>query len=475
MAVNLGQISESLRRFFDQGQFVPRPSQHFQQNLAVTALVLGRCSADAGPMAAERPFSFAHLPRAAQRHIRLFQIHQFLDRFAMGLTVAIVALALADRGMVLFQITLLFGIYAVTTMMMELPFGGLADRIGRKPVFLAAVIASLVSLALFLSTRNFYVLALSFACIGFGRALRSGTLDAWFVETFTKAAPMVDIQPALAKAQWAGAMGLAGGAVLGGVLPDALGPVATQLGLRAYDVSYLMSFAIMLVVFAFTVLVIVEPPRPRTPGALRQSFGAVPHGIRDVGRLALTHPVVLPLLATLGLFLLATNPVEVLWPTLAKPMLTVDYANTAIGALTAGYFFGIAFGAFLSPYVAQVFGRQHAKTLAAVFVCLAAMQIALAGQSHIGGFAACFIVYSVLLGLSETPASSLLHRCVADHQRATLLSLRSLIQQLGAALGLVLAGALAQAYSANVAWGIGALFLGAAALLTRALHRRLNV
>ncbi|HGG04548.1 MAG TPA: MFS transporter, partial [Aliiroseovarius sp.] len=45
-------------------------------------------------MATETEFSFAALTGAARRHIRVFQIHQFLDRFAMGLTVAVVALAL---------------------------------------------------------------------------------------------------------------------------------------------------------------------------------------------------------------------------------------------------------------------------------------------------------------------------------------------------------------------------------------------
>lgn len=127
-------------------------------------------------MASELDFSFAALTGPARRHIRVFQVHQFLDRFAMGLTIAVVALALTDRGMDLFQISLLFGVYSLTTIAMELPFGGLADTIGRKPVFLAAVVASVISLALFLSTSDFYGLALSFAFIGFGRALRSGTL-----------------------------------------------------------------------------------------------------------------------------------------------------------------------------------------------------------------------------------------------------------------------------------------------------------
>ena len=418
-------------------------------------------------------FSFAALTSSARRHIRVFQIHQFLDRFAMGLTVAVVALALTDRGMDLFQISLLFGVYSLTTMAMELPFGGLADSIGRKPVFLAAAVASLISLALFLSTSDFHVLALSFAFIGFGRALRSGTLDAWFVETFKAAAPNVDVQPALAKAQWANAVGLATGAVLGGLLPDMLGPAAERLGFSIYDVSYAASFGVMLGVLAFTMVAIVENPRPMDVTAFEHGFANVPTVMKDASILALKHPTLSILLAALAFFLMATNPVEVIWPTHARPMLDVGYANTVIGVVTATYFFSIALGASLSPRISQIFERRHAMTLTATFACLAGIQIALALQGGIVGFVTVFILYSVILGVSETPASSILHGCVEDRQRSTMLSLRSLVQQLGAALGLVLTGAVAEMYSTPIAWIVGAGFLLVAVMLTFLLVRRL--
>ncbi|UWR23445.1 MFS transporter [Sulfitobacter sp. S190] len=424
-------------------------------------------------MATQTAFSFNALSDTARRHIRVFQLHQFLDRFATGLTVAVVALALTDRGMDLFQISLLFGIYSVTTMTMELPFGGLADSIGRKPVFLAAVGASLVSLALFLVSRDFAVLAFSFAFIGFGRALRSGTLDAWFVETFRATAPDVDVQPALARAQWANAMGLATGAIAGGTLPDVFGAVALTYGASVYDVSYVASFAVMVGVLVFTVVFIAEAPRPRRRGALRQGFADVPTVIAGAGRLALRHPAVSVLLAALGLFLMATNPVEVIWPTVAKPMLDRGFANSFIGALTAVYFFSIAGGAALSPLISRIFNRRHAVTLAALFACLAGVQVALAMQVGIIGFTGVFVLYAIILGASETPASSILHNCVGDDQRSTLLSLRSLIQQSGAALGLVMVGAVAEIYATPVAWSLGAVFLLMAVVLAFVLAKRL--
>jgi MFS family permease len=428
---------------------------------------------DAAQMAAEIKFSFATLNASARRHVRVFQIHQFLDRFAMGLTVAVVALALTDRGMDLFQISLLFGVYSFTTMTMELPFGGLADSIGRKPVFLTAVIASLISLVLFISTSDFHVLALSVAFIGFGRALRSGTLDAWYVETFRAAAPNVDVQPALAKAQWANAVGLAIGAILGGLLPDMLGEVAKDLGFSIYDVSYVASIGVMLGVFVFTMLAIVEKPHPINVTALMHGYTNVPKVMKDACLLALKHPTLSILLAALAFFLMATNPIEVIWPTHAKPMLDESYANTVIGVITATYFFSIAFGASLSPYISRIFKRRHAMTLAATFACLAGVQITLALQGSIMGFVTVFVLYSVILGVSETPASSILHRCVEDHQRSTMLSLRSLIQQLGAVLGLILAGTVAEIYSTPIAWIVGAVFLFIAVILILVLVRRL--
>jgi hypothetical protein len=105
---------------------------------------------------------------------------------------------------------------------------------------------------------------------------------------------------------------------------------------------------------------IVEKPRPLNFNTLKQGFASVPSVISDAAFLALKHPTLSMLLTALALFLMATNPVEVIWPTYTKPMLDEGYANTAIGALTATYFFSIAFGASLSPRISRIFKRRHA-------------------------------------------------------------------------------------------------------------------
>ncbi|MBN8293403.1 hypothetical protein JI664_15625 [Rhodobacter sp. NTK016B] len=97
---------------------------------------------------------FAQLPIAARRHVYVFQGHQFLDRFAMGAIVTVTALALDGWGLGVGEIGTLFAVCAAVTMMAELPFGGLADGVGRKPVFLIATVASLSTLFDPLSDRE---------------------------------------------------------------------------------------------------------------------------------------------------------------------------------------------------------------------------------------------------------------------------------------------------------------------------------
>ena len=142
-----------------------------------------------------------------------------------------------------------------------------------------------------------------------------------------------------------------------------------------------------------TMVAIAEKPRPKAKNALRQAFGSVPTVIRDASVLALKHPTLSILLASLAFFLMATNPVEVIWPTHTKPMLDEGYANTVIGVVTATYFFSIAFGASLSVHISRIFKRRHAMALAAIFAGLAGAQIALALQGSIIGFVAVFILY----------------------------------------------------------------------------------
>ena len=411
---------------------------------------------------------FAELPDPARRHVHLFQGHQFLDRFAMGVIVAVTALALQGRGLGAREIGALFAVYAAVTMTAELPFGGLADGVGRKPVFLIATVASVLASALFILSDAFWPLAASFGLVGLGRALRSGTLDAWYVEGLHAHAPGAPIQPLLARAQTANFAGLGLGAIVGGFLPglapgnDASSPM---IGQTIYDVSYAAGLALTLVVVAYTVLLIREPARAPNGAALLREVRAVPGTIRDGARLAVSNRALLLLLTILALMLFATGPVEVLWPTVVQAMQGPERAAAVVGLLTAGYFLAIAVGAALAGRASRLFGRRPAVTLAAVLGALLLCQIALALQGTLASFIGAFLMFSVVLGLSEPPAASILHAHVPDDRRSTILSVQSSIKQLGAMAGLLVLGRIGETDGVGTAWIAGTAGLAAAAAL----------
>ncbi|MFW8595969.1 MFS transporter [Cribrihabitans neustonicus] len=419
--------------------------------------------------------SFAKLPTPARRHVYLFQGHQFLDRFAMGVIVAVTALALRGRGLGVGEIGALFAIYAAVTMTAELPFGGLADGVGRKPVFLLATVASLMASIVFIWSDAFWPLAASFALVGLGRALRSGTLDAWYVEGLHAHAPGVEIQPFLARAQTANFAGLGFGALVGGFLPGLVAgndPSDPLIGRTIYDVSYAAGLALTLIVFTYTVLLIREPVRTLNGAVVLREIRAVPGTIRDGAQFAISHRTLFLLLAILTLMLFATNPVEVLWPTVVQTMLDPERAAAVVGLLTAGYFLAIAVGASVAGRVGRFFKRRNAATLAAVLGALVVCQIALALQESLMGFIVVFLLFSVVLGLSESPAASILHAYAPDNRRSTILSVQSLLKQLGAMVGLLILGWIGESEGVGVAWIAGAASLGAAAALAILLARQ---
>ncbi|ETX12913.1 hypothetical protein OCH239_15355 [Roseivivax halodurans JCM 10272] len=411
---------------------------------------------------------FAKLPTSARRHVYLFQGHQFLDRFAMGVIVAVTALALQGRGLGVGEIGALFAVYAAVTMITELPFGGLADGLGRKPVFLIATVASFTASVVFILSETFWPLAASFALVGLGRALRSGTLDAWYVEGLRLHAPGIEIQPLLARAQAANFTGLGTGAIVGGVLPGLIAgndPSAPLIGQTVYDVSYAAGLALTVTVFAYSVLLIQEPARSLGTAVILQEVRAVPNTIRDGAQLAASDRILSMLLTILAVMLFATNPVEVLWPTVVQTMLDPERAAAAVGFLTAGYFLAIAVGASLAGQVGRLFGRRHAVTLAVVLGALIVCQIALAWQGSLEGFIGAFLLFSMVLGLSESPAASILHAQVPDNRRSTILSVQSLLKQLGAMVGLLVLGWIGAAEGVGAAWIAGTVGLGAAVAL----------
>ncbi|MDP9443143.1 MAG: MFS transporter, partial [Actinomycetota bacterium] len=172
---------------------------------------------------------------------RRFLLLRGLRWFPTGLLIPVLVLLLLDRGLSLGQIGLVTAAQGVMVLLLELPTGALSDAIGRRPVLLLATAFQLASLALLAAADSLGLLVVVFALQGVYRALESGPLEAWYVDTTQGADPDADIESGLARggvvlglAISAGTLASSGLVLLGpvGGVEQLVLPVLAALGLE---------------------------------------------------------------------------------------------------------------------------------------------------------------------------------------------------------------------------------------------------
>lgn len=156
---------------------------------------------------------------AIQKVERLYNTVTFLHWFATSMTAAVSILLARERGLTLAEIGLYTSVFAACTALLELPTGGLADNVGRKRVTLWAYWFSILSRLLLLFSVNVPLYLLYAVVAATARALGSGALEAWFLNTLKNLDPNVNLQPILARNSALTMLALGGGALCGGALP----------------------------------------------------------------------------------------------------------------------------------------------------------------------------------------------------------------------------------------------------------------
>ena len=134
------------------------------------------------------------VPITAERARRTLLVLSFTRWFPVGLIIGLTALLMLQRGMGLTEIGLILATQGVILLVLELPTGGLADAIGRRPVLVLAGIISLISAVLFVTAHTLVAFVVATALQGIFRALDSGPLEAWYVDTAQADDPAVPVR-----------------------------------------------------------------------------------------------------------------------------------------------------------------------------------------------------------------------------------------------------------------------------------------
>jgi MFS family permease len=401
----------------------------------------------------------------AGRITRAFLVCHALRWLPIGFVIPILVLVPTERGLALPAVGLMFAAYGLTTALLELPTGGLADTLGRRPVLLVATVADTgLLLALGFGTTAWHFLA-GAVLGGLGRALLTGPLESWYVDSVRAADPGIALRPGLSAAGFAEGTALAAGALLSALLPTIGtglpldGPVS-QLTLPVYGglVAEVLSFS--------AVLLLVHEPRPRVPGRWRAGARAVPAVVVEGLRAAAGARDLRRLFGAFLLTAVAYVGVEVLWqPRFADLLGGASRATRTFGYVVVAMSLGAAAGAWLADRLPGAVASYGSRMAAASTALSAAVLVGLAAASTFAAAAAAFVGVYTLGALRSVAEAEMLHERVPADRRATMVSVRSLTEQVGNVVASIGLTRVAAASGIPTAWLIGAGVLVAASVL----------
>ncbi|MFD0558716.1 MFS transporter [Stackebrandtia endophytica] len=386
-----------------------------------------------------------------------------------GISMAAMLLLMADRGMDLVTIGILFTLQSIVVTALELPTGGFSDVIGRRGVLVVSALVGLAGFAWMAFAHQVWEFVAVAVLRGIARALSTGPAEAWYVDAVHADDPAGDIRTGLAFGQTATGIALGVGTLVGGSMPfilptiGPLEPLATPMALSAL---------LYLGLLASVLTGMTEParrgPTPTVGALMRDVPATIGAGVKlGFGRRALAQ-----LLMTFAVLGFALNAVELLTPGWLEVLVgDAESAAAVYGMVTALGFVASAVGSLLTPLVARMFGGNAHLTamVGTVFAGAGMASMFISGYLAASeGVIVIAIGYGLLflgLGVRGPVQSELVHHEVAANQRATVVSIQSLLMQASGAVSSLTIPWLVAVWSVPGTWLLSGVALAASAVL----------
>jgi MFS family permease len=393
---------------------------------------------------------------------RVYYLLVSLFWFATSLPLALSILLMQSRGINLFEIGITMGTYSLIIVLLEIPTGGLADAIGRKKVAIIAYTFSILASIALLFAFTFPMLMLGFVIYGIARALSTGTLDAWVVDTLQEIDPEVDLQPFFSKAGTFTLLSLGAGTLIGSLIPDLFNflPADSTTVLTPLSMPIFFASIFQLVLIIFTSKLVVEVRPEDRAGQWKEGFRMVP-GIIKIGfGLSRKNPVIMLLLGAGLAAGFAMSAGESFWqPHFAEIFGTVEGNSIYFGIIMGGNFLVGMLGNMFATWLSKLLNKRYA-IVAAIFqgfwglsLLLLTLQI-LPIPSVLFFWSAYFSI-----GVVNSPHQTLLNEEIPSEHRSSMLSIASFFSYIGGMLSGGILGYISENVSIRSSWQIAGIVL----------------
>lgn len=377
-----------------------------------------------------------------------YRLLLLLHYFAQGILVPVLSMMLLAGGIPLSDLAFAIGVYSVTAVVLELPTGVLADLIGKKKIYLSSLAATVVSMSFFLIGGGKSAMFVGIALFGAARALASGSFEALFLDRY--ATVFGDLSKGVRILTVSESAGLVVGSLLGGVLPI----LSVRVGLQTYALSLIVRIGLTLLIGILLVILIpTDHPKHSEPS----------HRLRTQLRSCASVFADSRIIRLLFLVLVGTgfslNFVEAYWQPLFSSFLQGSVnASVWLGILSVAYL-GAAMG---GNVLSERMMRSHSDKRRIYLLGRIGMVLFLFAGAMVRNPVLFFVFFCLLyfcFGMANVAEGTLLNSRLSESNRASVLSMQSLVLQ----LGVVIASVCSKLLPDTV--GIGGLWLISSAVL----------
>jgi MFS family permease len=310
-------------------------------------------------------------------------------------------LLFSDAGLAVWQISSLFVIWSVSSMVSEVPSGAWADATSRRRLLVVGPLLTAVAFGLWVAFPSFWIFALGFLLWGLKSALTSGALEALIYEELQRIAATEKYSTLMGRGQSAGVLA----AMLSGLVAA---PVFAAFG---FDGVGAVSVALSLLTAVIATMLPENRVRPTADDPAPGWTAALSSGIRETRR----SPRIMAAVVLVAVVASVWGALDEYTPLLigSTGVDTVD-----VSLLMVVIWAGAAAGGLLAGRAA----RLGTRSLAGLLCCAAVLMATGALLSHPIGvvpLAAAFGVFQ----LTTIVADARLQDSISGPARATVTSL----------------------------------------------------